>query len=223
MALLLSSFVESMVSSSPKLTCADSLKARQLTAYSLLLTHDVAVRLCMSISLIRCLPSAGSPGGRAVAEKMAGVTAPFGFFDPMGLTPDTKEELMLFREAEIAHGRVAMMGALGFIVQEQFHPIFPEFGGPSIRQLDLVLTTSSGQSLGSCLLLAIFLSEIARARVGWMEPDVEMRTLRENYQPGDLDFDPLGVKPKNEAGLFAMQNKELNNGRCALFASPHKI
>jgi len=74
-----------------------------------------------------CL-SCGSPGGRAVAEKMAGVTAPFGFFDPMGLTPETNEELQLYREAELAHGRVAMVGALGFLVQEQFHPIFADIG-----------------------------------------------------------------------------------------------
>ena len=32
-----------------------------------------------------------------MAEKMSGVTAPFGFFDPMGLTPETNEELQLFR------------------------------------------------------------------------------------------------------------------------------
>merc|ERR1740124_2035671 len=90
-----------------------------------------------------------TPGGRAVAEKMAGVTAPFGFFDPMGLTPETNEELQLYREAELAHGRVAMVGALGFLVQEQFHPIFADIGGPAIRQLDLVLATPDGLTAGS--------------------------------------------------------------------------
>lgn len=65
-----------------------------------------------------------------MAEKMAGVSGPFGFFDPMGLTPESNEELQLFREAELAHGRVAMVGALGFLVQEHFHPIFADVGGP---------------------------------------------------------------------------------------------
>jgi len=164
-----------------------------------------------------CL-SCGSPGGRAVAEKMAGVTAPFGFFDPMGLTPETNEELQLYREAELAHGRVAMVGALGFLVQEQFHPIFADIGGPAIRQLDLVLATPDGLTAGTAMLFAIFFSEIGRARIGWMEPDEEMRTLRPNYSPGDLGFDPLGFKPKDAAGLFAMQNKEINNGRLAMLA-----
>ena len=27
---------------------------------------------------------------------MSGVTAPFGYFDPMGLTPETNEELQLY-------------------------------------------------------------------------------------------------------------------------------
>ena len=46
-----------------------------------------------------------------------GVTPPLGVFDPLGLADDkSEEELMLFREAELAHGRVAMMGALGFLV-----------------------------------------------------------------------------------------------------------
>jgi len=152
-----------------------------------------------------------------MAEKMPGV-GPFGFFDPMGLVPDTKEELLLFREAELAHGRVAMMGALGYLVQSHFAPIFDMQGAPVIRHLDIVLQTENGQLAGSILLMAIFFSEFARARTGWVDPDIEIRTLREDYSPGDLGFDPLGLKPKDEPGFLAMQDKELNNGRLAMIA-----
>jgi hypothetical protein len=110
------------------------------------------------------------------------------------------------------------MAALGFLVQEAFHPIFPAVEGPAARQLDAVLSTSNGQLGGSILLMAIFFSEIQRARVGWMEPSEAMRTLREAYLPGDLGFDPLGMKPTDEVAFKAMQDKELNNGRLAMIA-----
>ena len=155
-----------------------------------------------------------TPAGKAYLQTMPGITAPFGFFDPMGLTDDiTMEEAKLFREAELAHGRVAMMGALGFLVQENFHPIFADIDGPAARQLDLVLKTSNGQLVSSCLLLGIFLSEIGRANFGWQDPDVAMRTLRTEYSPGELSFDPLNMMPKDEAGIAAMKNKEVNAPR----------
>merc|ERR1719217_1702954 len=178
---------------------------------------SLALASSFSLALAPNLVVPGS-GGRVLAEKMPGVTTPFGFFDPLGLTPDSKEELMLFREAELAHGRVAMMGALGYLVQSHFAPIFDMEGAPVIRHLDIVLQSESGQLASSFLLMAIFFSEITRARIGWEEPEVAMRSLRESYLPGDLGFDPLGLKPKDEAGLLAMQNKELNNGRLAMLA-----
>ena len=132
--------------------------------------------------------------------------------------PEDRRDALMYREAELAHGRVAMMAALGYVVQEQFHPIFSYADGPVIRELDEVLSTENGQLGGSILLMAIFFSEIARARIGWLEPELEIRTLRPGYVPGDLKFDPFGLKPSDQAGMLAMQNKELNNGRLAMIA-----
>ena len=61
---------------------------------------------------------------------------------------------VLFREAELAHGRVAMMGALGYLVQSHFAPIFDMQGAPVIRHLDIVLQTENGQAAGVTLLMA---------------------------------------------------------------------
>lgn len=157
---------------------------------------------------------------------------PFGVFDPLGFAPESMDKLRLFREAELTHGRVAMVAAVGFLVQEGFHPMF-DVNVPVIRQLDEVLKFSNGMLGGSCLLIAIMFAEINRARIGWVEPEISLPILtekvaeplaggrwelREGYLPGDVGFDPLGMKPKDEAGLLAMQDKELNNGRLAMIA-----
>ena len=162
--------------------------------------------------------------GMAFARTLPGA-GPWGFFDPLGLTPEDQDEVLLYREAEIVHGRVAMMAAVGFLVQESFHPIFGYADGPVVRQLDEVLSTENGQLGGSILLMAIFFSEIARARAGWMEPPKDptvypppkYRQLRPGYTPGDLNFDPLSYSTKlDEVATTAMRNKELNNGRLAM-------
>jgi Chlorophyll A-B binding protein len=45
--------------------------------------------------------------------------------DPLGLAASVDDqELQKYREAEVKHGRVAMLAALGMIVQEAFHPFF---------------------------------------------------------------------------------------------------
>merc|ERR1712227_647626 len=59
------------------------------------------------------------------AEDMAGVTAPLGFWDPLGFSTDCDTgKLLFYREVELKHGRVGMLASLGFLVGEQFHPLF---------------------------------------------------------------------------------------------------
>merc|ERR1719437_210047 len=58
-------------------------------------------------------------------KDLAGITPPLGFFDPAGFTEDASEgKIRFYREVELKHGRVAMLAALGFLVAEQFHPLF---------------------------------------------------------------------------------------------------
>jgi len=52
-------------------------------------------------------------------KQLAGVTAPVGFFDPVGFTSDKSEgKVRFYREVELKHGRLGMLAALGFLVGE---------------------------------------------------------------------------------------------------------
>ena len=159
-----------------------------------------------------------TPGGPEVAKAMAGVTGPFGFFDPLGLTPETKEELLMFREAELAHSRVAMVGALGFLVQEKFHPLFSADGGPAIDQipqLPVWLWAVMGGGIAA--------AEAARINIAFRELDGEKlkaeTALRPGYVPGDLGFDPLSLAPEDPAEFREMQEKELAHARLGMIAA----
>merc|ERR1712127_540866 len=71
------------------------------------------------------------------------------------------------------------------------------------------------------LTLMIGAAEIKRAQIGWIEPDFSnwnktLWQLRENYYPGDVGFDPLGLKPTDAKAFANMQTRELQNGRLAM-------
>lgn len=150
---------------------------------------------------------------------LPGAIAPFGFFDPLGFTKDM--ELLgvkRFREAEIMHGRVAMMASVGYIVGESTPTI--AYG------MDVHHTIANNQIPeipGTVLFpffLAINVAEALRASIGWVEPGLgPVWTLRENYYPGDIKFDPLGFKPTDGKEFATMQSKELSHGRLAMLTA----
>ena len=73
------------------------------------------------------------------------------------------------------------------------------------------------------LTVAIGAAEQKRATIGWVEPEnvpvAQPGLLREEYIPGDLGFDPLGLKPEDPEELKILQTKELQNGRLAMLAA----
>ena len=72
------------------------------------------------------------------AEDLPGASAPFGFFDPLGLSAGKEESVIRrWRESELKHGRLAMLGALGIIVgeavEEENTPLFNDkLSGPAM-------------------------------------------------------------------------------------------
>mmetsp|Transcript_22032 Transcript_22032/g.59426 ORF Transcript_22032/g.59426 Transcript_22032/m.59426 type:complete len:206 (+) Transcript_22032:82-699(+) len=153
------------------------------------------------------------------AYGLPGVTSFPGEFDPLGLSKDASEEqVKVWREAELTHGRVGMLAAAGFLVQESFHPLFDgSVTGPAIEHIPQI-----PEFFWFALTLAIGASEAYRVQVGWEDPKTSVDkygTLKADYTPGDLGFDPLGLKPEDPEEFAAMQLKELNNGRLAMIAA----
>ena len=130
--------------------------------------------------------------------------------------------LKRYREAELTHGRVAMLAAVGFLVGEAvqgFSFLFDSsIQGPAISHLAQVPAP-----FWVLLTIAIGASEQTRAEIGWVDPkDVPVGKaglLKADYTPGDIGFDPLGLKPADAEELIIMQTKELQNGRLAMLAA----
>jgi hypothetical protein len=150
---------------------------------------------------------------------LVGDLAPTGFFDPLGLANGKDEAtLKLYREAELKHGRVCMLAAVGLLTQELLkNPL--GIDGPAIRHLDLI--DEKFPEFGELFLLICAFIE------GWTivnnyEPRSEARNLkraarlREDAEPGDLRWDPLGWYPTDPAEQAAIKTKELQNGRLAM-------
>ena len=73
------------------------------------------------------------------------------------------------------------------------------------------------------IIAGIGFAELQRAKTGWVDPaDVKFDqagALNSDYYPGDIGFDPLGLKPEDPEELDIMITKELQNGRLAMLAA----
>jgi len=140
-------------------------------------------------------------------------------FDPAGFLEGKSElEVNRYREAELTHGRVGMLAAAGFLVQEKFHPLFSGDGGPAIDQIPqlpawLWLVMGGG----------IAAAEAKRISLGFRELDgskLKAETaLKPGYTPGDLGFDPLSLAPEDPEEFKLMQEKELVHARLGMIAA----
>jgi len=166
------------------------------------------------------------PDSSKFAYGLPGSLSPVENFDPLGFANDCDlDTLRRYREAETTHGRVAMLAVIGFLVQEAgFHPLFNQASkdiGPAIRHLDEV--RAEAPFFFELIALLIGAAEVNRALAGWEKPGDAggwPGQLQPNYYPGDIGFDPLGLKPTGSFDEFAeMSTKELQNGRVAMLAA----
>jgi len=147
---------------------------------------------------------------------MAGFTAPFKGYDPLGLADlGSDETLAWFRAAELKHSRVAMLATSGYLFQAAgFH--FPgmlskDISFESLSSMkpfdawDAVPDAGKQQIIG-----LIFLTEI-------ITESQEKHYLKGGALP-TVVFPPIDFSRVDAETLKTKQNRELNNGRLAMIA-----
>ena len=185
-------------------------------------------------------------------------------FDPLGFA-DSVEKLRIYREAELKHGRLAMLAALGWPASEALDkPLASAMGMKSLLVSTPVGVANGVAEQGEALLRAPSLlnggleavSPLFWAAVLAFSAGTELYATKiqkragfratlaalgaedvtgididgdgqvgaptmlkdDNYLPGDLGFDPLGLYRGSDEDKRTMQLKELNNGRLAMIA-----
>ena len=132
-----------------------------------------------------------------------GVTAPFEnspIFNQSVLAKNI--DTAFLREAELKHGRIAMIAAVILPTLEQFTD------GPAINQFHLL---PSEIQIG--IISSMFVSEFGSMFRGWESPTKKLFSLKPDYQPGDFGF---GLWKIDDPTVGVKMDKELNNGRLAL-------
>ena len=137
--------------------------------------------------------------------KYVGSTAPFENFDPLNIVEGKSENRVKYtREAELQHGRAAMLATLTIPFVEHMDKESSMLGINYLSSLDAYHQAPVWLGLSSF--------EVVRMGRGWENPFTSKTTfkLKTDYQPGNLgNYDVETISKE-------MLNKELNNGRLAM-------
>ena len=174
---------------------------------------NMFVRTALKIGLLK----AGSPLADGEASILVGNKG----FDPLGFATSLKT-LKTYREAELKHGRLAMLAALGWPVSELLHPYLAKLTGSGdllVKAEGLPEKVPSILNGGLEFINPLFFLGVVIFS-GTVESVAINKIRMQDYTPGDLGFDPLNIY--RSVGSAEKQRelelKELNNGRLAMIA-----
>tara|TARA_B100001093_G_scaffold460241_1_gene473913 strand:- start:3064 stop:3603 length:540 start_codon:yes stop_codon:yes gene_type:complete len=141
-----------------------------------------------------------------------GDIAPLNYFDPLKLNSESnfKEERVKFwREAELQHGRTAMLGAVALP--------FIELTNSDLTSINYL--SDQDAMMQSPFWITMLGVEFSRMFIGWQNPfnNSKLFTLKSDYQPGNLlGYDSAKVSDD-------LYNQELSHGRLAMLTCAHII
>lgn len=141
-------------------------------------------------------------------------------FDPFGLAGGDRDSLIRQREAELKHGRLAMLAAVGWPLAE----LFDKKIAAALKLPDVLTKTGSSPSIlngglekidAEYWVLVLAIAGLAELASDTTKKEKEQKA---SYVPGDCGFDPFKLFPEDPRKRLAMQTKEIKNGRVAMMA-----
>ncbi|CAE8738689.1 unnamed protein product [Polarella glacialis] len=169
-------------------------------------------------------PKIPIPNSQKMLETMVGADVETGSvpWDPLGFSKlfdrnfdfnevMTYPHVQYLREAELKHGRLAMLAFVGILVQSVTHiPGYPSETN-WLNALNAAYADKNA-SLGvvQISIFAMIVEGKFYPHDGWCG--------QMDREPGDLGFDPLGFTKKPGFDMKSAQMKELKNGRLAMIA-----
>lgn len=137
-------------------------------------------------------------------------------WDPLNLAKE--ENLAQYREAELKHGRLAMLAALGWPAAEKLEPIIAKLTGSTDELLETGGRAPSllNGGLEEAQIPYFVLGTFAIAGVAdWKGTQIQKEM---KLEPGNVGFDPLSLFPADKEGKEKYKLAELKHGRIAMIA-----
>lgn len=137
-------------------------------------------------------------------------------FDPLNLA--SAENLSKYREAELKHGRLAMLAALGWPAAEKLEPIIAKVTGATDELAETAGRAPSllNGGLEEAQIPFFLLGSFAVAGIADSKGTEIQQQLK--LEPGNVNFDPLSLYPTDTATQEKYKLAELKHGRIAMIA-----